>query len=69
MLACLFDDVVNYVNEGRIRRGKEKFAAFCAHMNRCYREKLIDFMIFEYKGGARVAAEFIVTQVGTFERY
>ena len=36
-------------------------------MNRCYREKLTDFMIFEYKGVARVAAEFIVAQVGTFE--
>ena len=39
MLACLSDDVAHHVNEGQIRVGKEKFAAFCAHMNRCYKRE------------------------------
>ena len=64
MLACLSDDVAHHVNEGQIRVGKEKFAAFCAHMNRCYRETLSDMVIFEAEGGTRAAAEYIVN--GTY---
>ncbi|WP_170522542.1 ketosteroid isomerase-related protein [Ruegeria arenilitoris] len=64
MLACLSDDVAHHVNEGRIRVGKEKFAEFCAHMNRCYRENLTDMVIFEAQGGTRAAAEYIVN--GTY---
>ena len=64
MLACLSDDVAHHVNEGRIRVGKEKFAEFCAHMNRCYRETLTDMVIFEAQGSTRAAAEYIVN--GTY---
>jgi steroid delta-isomerase-like uncharacterized protein len=64
MLACLSDDVAHHVNEGQVRKGKEAFAAFCAHMNRCYRENLTDMVIFEAEGGTRAAAEFIVN--GTY---
>ena len=64
MLACLSDDVAHHVNEGKIRVGKEKFAEFCAHMNRCYRETLTDMVIFEAQGGTRAAAEYIVN--GTY---
>ncbi|WP_170456249.1 ketosteroid isomerase-related protein [Ruegeria arenilitoris] len=64
MLACLSDDVAHHVNEGKIRVGKEKFAEFCAHMNRCYRETLTDMVIFETEGGTRAAAEYIVN--GTY---
>ncbi|UUV05275.1 ketosteroid isomerase-related protein [Ruegeria sp. YS9] len=64
MLACLSDDVAHHVNEGQIRIGKEKFAAFCAHMNRCYKENLTDIVLFEAEGGTRAAAEFIVN--GTY---
>ncbi|WP_170392336.1 ketosteroid isomerase-related protein [Ruegeria arenilitoris] len=64
MLACLSDDVAHHVNEGKIRVGKEKFAEFCAHMNRCYRETLTDMVIFEAEGGTRAAAEYIVN--GTY---
>ncbi len=60
MLACLSDDVAHHVNEGQIRVGKETFAEFCAHMNRCYRETLTDMVIFEAQGGIRAAAEYIV---------
>ncbi|TMV10032.1 isopropylmalate/homocitrate/citramalate synthase [Ruegeria sediminis] len=64
MLACLSDDVAHHVNEGKIRTGKEKFAEFCAHMNRCYKENLTDMVIFEAEGGRRAAAEFTVN--GTY---
>ncbi|WP_170370931.1 ketosteroid isomerase-related protein [Ruegeria arenilitoris] len=64
MLACLSDDVAHHVNEGQIRVGKKKFAEFCAHMNRCYRETLTDMVIFEAQGGTRAAAEYVVN--GTY---
>ncbi|WP_171175616.1 ketosteroid isomerase-related protein [Ruegeria sp. HKCCD8929] len=68
MLACLSEDVAHHVNEGQIRVGREKFAEFCAHMNRCYKEHLTDMVIFEatedHGGGTRAAAEFIVN--GTY---
>ena len=62
MLACLTDDVAHHVNEGQVRRGKELFEAFCAHMNRCYRENLTDMVVFET--GDRAAAEYVVN--GTY---
>ncbi|MCE8539220.1 nuclear transport factor 2 family protein [Ruegeria pomeroyi] len=64
MLDCLSEDVAHHVNEGQIRVGKEKFAEFCAHMNRCYKELLTDIVVFEAEGGTRAAAEFIVN--GTY---
>ncbi|WP_406645641.1 ketosteroid isomerase-related protein [Aliisedimentitalea scapharcae] len=64
MLACLADDVAHHVNEGQIRLGKEKFADFCAHMERCYKEELTDIVVFEAQDGTRAAAEFIVN--GTY---
>lgn len=62
MLACLTEDVAHHVNEGQIRTGKDKFRAFCEHMNRCYREMLTDMVIFQT--GARGAAEYVVN--GTY---
>lgn len=64
MLDCLTDDVAHHVNEGQIRVGKEKFAEFCAHMNRCYKEHLTDMVVFEAEDGTRAAAEFVVN--GTY---
>ena len=64
MLDCLDGDVAHHVNEGQVRLGKEKFRAFCEHMNRTYREELTDMVIFEAGGGTRAAAEFIVN--GTY---
>lgn len=64
MLDCLSEEVAHHVNEGRIRTGKAKFSAFCAHMSRCYREQLTDMVIFESKGGTRAAAEYTVN--GTY---
>ena len=64
MLDCLSDDVAHHVNEGQVRRGKDAFAEFCAHMSRCYRETLTDIVIFEGQWGTRAAAEYIVN--GTY---
>src|SRR5690554_964093 len=64
MLACLADDVEHHVNEGRIRKGKDIFAEFNAHMTRCYRENLTDMVIMANADGTRAAAEFIVN--GTY---
>ncbi|WP_299651745.1 ketosteroid isomerase-related protein [uncultured Tateyamaria sp.] len=64
MLACLTDDVAHHVNEGQVRIGKDLFAAFCAHMNRCYAENLTDMVIMASKDGTRAAAEYTVN--GTY---
>ncbi len=64
MLAEVSDTVAHHVNEGKIREGKAKFAEFCAHMSRCYREQLTDIVIFGTDDGTRAAAEFVVN--GTY---
>ncbi|MCU4653474.1 nuclear transport factor 2 family protein [Roseibacterium sp. SDUM158016] len=64
MLDCLSDDVAHHVNEGAVRRGKEAFAAFCAHMSDCYREELTDIVVMASPDGTRAAAEFTVN--GTY---
>ena len=60
MLACVSDDIEHRVNEGGIRRGRDKFAEFCAHMGVSYRETLKDIEIFSNAAGTRAAAEFVV---------
>lgn len=64
MLDCLSDDIAHHVNEGEIRRGKQAFTEFCAHMSRCYKEELTDIVLFGTEDGRRAAAEFIVN--GTY---
>ena len=63
MIDCLADDVRHDVNEGDARGGKEAFRSFCAHMTRCYRERLDDVIVMASADGGRVAAEFIVDGV------
>ncbi|MDG4650428.1 ketosteroid isomerase-related protein [Roseibacterium sp. SDUM158017] len=60
MLACLSPDVAHHVNEGGVRTGTAAFAAFCAHMNRCYEERLTDIVVMASPDGSRAAAEFTV---------
>ena len=60
MLDCVAADVEHRVNEGGIRRGRAKFAEFCAHMGVSYREELRDLVIFANDEGTRGAAEFVV---------
>lgn len=62
MLDLVHDQVEHHVNEGQIRKGREKFAAFNAHMADCYLEKLTDIVIMT--NGNRAAAEFVVN--GTY---
>lgn len=64
MLDCLSEDVAHHVNEGRIRHGKPAFAAFCAHMSRCYDETLTGIEVFANPDGTRGAAEYVVN--GTY---
>lgn len=60
MLDCLTDDVRHDVNQGGARHGKAAFTEFCAHMSRCYRERLADIVILTEPTSTRAAAEFTV---------
>lgn len=60
MLACLSEDVRHDVNQGETRHGKAAFAEFCAHMAKCYRERLTDMVFLFDATGTRAAAEFVV---------
>ena len=64
MAACLTDDVAHDVNQGGRRVGVEAFRRFCAHMARCYLERLDDMVVLASDDGRRAAAEFTVT--GTY---
>jgi steroid delta-isomerase-like uncharacterized protein len=53
MLACLGNSFVHDVSQGDARKGKAKFAAFLAHMNASYKEKLLNIVVM-----TNAAAEF-----------
>lgn len=59
-LALLTDDVAHDINQGERQIGKDAFAKFMQHMNRCYRETLTDMVIMVNEAGTRGSAEFIV---------
>lgn len=59
-LALLTDDVVHDINQGERQVGKQVFATFMQHMNRCYKEKLTDMVIMASEDGKRASAEFVV---------
>ena len=44
-LTLLHPEVVHDINQGRRESGKESFARFMQHMNRCYREQLADIVV------------------------
>jgi steroid delta-isomerase-like uncharacterized protein len=60
MLACLAEDVRHDPNQGEPRHGKALFAAFLAHMDRCYAERLEDVVVMTEPAGAQAAATFTV---------
>lgn len=60
MLALLADDVLHEPSQGAPRHGKAAFAQFLAHMNRCYRETVIDPVVIASADGSRAAAEFML---------
>lgn len=60
MLALLTDDVVHEPSQGTVRHGREAFAEFLDHMNRCYVEEVIDPVVMANPDGTRAAAEFLL---------
>lgn len=60
MLALVTDDLVHEPSQCEPRHGKAAFAAFLDHMNRCYRERVIDPAILYAGDGARGSAEFML---------
>lgn len=63
-LALLDDQVVHDLNQGGREAGKPAFTQFMARMNRCYRERLSDIVVFASADGTRASAEFTVN--GTY---
>lgn len=61
MLELLTDDVVHEPSQGSVREGKTVFAEFLDHMNRCYKEEVIDPVLLSTVDGAYGAAEFMLT--------
>lgn len=59
-LSLLTDDVAHDINQGERQVGKQAFAAFMDHMDRCYRENLTDMVIMISTDGSRASAEFVV---------
>ncbi len=59
-LSLLTDDVVHDINQGERQAGKQVFAEFMVHMNRCYKETLTDMVIMASDDGTRASAEFVV---------
>jgi steroid delta-isomerase-like uncharacterized protein len=60
MLECLSEDVAHDINQGKRESGKPAFRKFLAHMERCYREQLLDLVVMASEDGRRGAAEFVV---------
>ncbi|MDE1914967.1 MAG: nuclear transport factor 2 family protein [Sphingomonadales bacterium] len=60
VLTCLTENVAHDINQGERQTGKAAFAAFLAHMDRCYAEQLADITIMATPDGKRAAAEFVV---------
>lgn len=60
MLDLVTEDLAHHVNQGGLRQGRDAFAAFNAHMARCYHERLEDLVILVSAEGSRAAAEFTV---------
>lgn len=60
MLELLTDDVVHEPSQGAVREGKGAFAEFLDHMNRCYKESVINPVFLTSQDGQRAAAEFML---------
>ena len=60
MIALLGDDIVHDANQGSRHAGKDWFRSFLAHMDRCYREQVVDLVVLTESSGTRAAAEFVI---------
>ena len=56
MLGTLHSEVAHDINEGHREIGVDKFRAFKAHMDECYREQITELVVMV--NGSRGAAEF-----------
>ena len=59
-LALLTEDVAHDVSQSGREAGRDKFARFMDHMNRCYRERIENVAVMVDATGLRAAAEFTV---------
>lgn len=57
-LSLLHPEVVHEVSQGGTRVGRQAFAEFMQHMNRCYREQVSELCLMSSPDGRRAAAEF-----------
>lgn len=60
MLELVDSEVHHEVNEGDVKVGKDSFAKFLAHMEKCYDEILEELQFFECANSERCAVEFYV---------
>jgi steroid delta-isomerase-like uncharacterized protein len=60
MLALLAPDVAHDINQGARENGRERFEAFLARMQRCYREQLEGIVAMASADGRHGAAEYLV---------
>lgn len=60
MLALVADEVVHEINQGEREIGRDRFAIFLEHMDKVYRENLIELVVLSEASGVRFAAEFTV---------
>lgn len=59
-LALLTSDVEHEINQGAREIGRGAFSDFLTRMDRCYRERVCDLVIFANEDGTRGAAEFFI---------
>lgn len=57
MLALMDENVAHEINQGAVEVGLEKFRAFKAHMDRCYREQIREIVVMV--NGERGCADFV----------
>lgn len=60
MLSLLDDNVIHEPCQGKPREGVGPFREFLDHMNRCYKERVIDPVILYSPAGNRASAEFFL---------
>jgi steroid delta-isomerase-like uncharacterized protein len=59
-LGLLSDDVAHDINQGGTEVGRDDFRVFLQRMDRCYREQVVDLVVFADDSGERGAAEFFI---------
>lgn len=60
LFALLTDDIVHDINHNGQEIGKGAFRTFMERMNRHYKEKAVDLVVFSNDDGIRAAAEFFI---------